>query len=71
MTSSSPGSRLTEPILWLKVLLDSKLQNESLEPLIDFLAFLVPNLQPNFRKLIRETPENFSANFCIIWNFMA
>jgi len=28
-----------EPISWLKVLLDSRLQYESLEPLIDFLAF--------------------------------
>ena len=31
-------------ILWLKVLLDPGLEYEFLEPLIDFLAFLVPKL---------------------------
>jgi len=36
--------------------LDSMLQYESLEGLIDFLAFLVQKLWPNFRKLIREMP---------------
>jgi len=29
MKSSSPGSQLNEPILWLKVLLDSKLEGLS------------------------------------------
>jgi len=36
-----PGSRLIEQILWLKVLLDSRLQYESLGALMDFLAILV------------------------------
>jgi len=36
--------------------LDSKLQYESLEGLMDFLAFLVQKLWPNFRKLIRKIP---------------
>jgi len=37
-------------ILWLKVLLDPGLEYEFSEPLIDFLAFLVPKLgqkEPN------------------------
>jgi len=37
-------------ILWLKVLLNPGLKYELLEPLIDFLAFLVPKLgqkEPN------------------------
>jgi len=34
-----------EPILWLKVFfLDSRLKYESIEPLIEFLAFLVQKL---------------------------
>jgi len=36
--------------------LDSKLQYESSEGLMDFLAFLVQKLWPNFRILIREIP---------------
>jgi len=36
--------------------LDSRLQYESLEGLMDFLAFLVQKLWPNFRVLIREIP---------------
>jgi len=47
MNSSSPGSRTIEPILWLKVFLDSKLQYVSLEGLMDFLAFLVQKLWKN------------------------
>jgi len=31
-------------ILWLKVLLDPGVEYKFLEPLIDLLAFLVPNL---------------------------
>jgi len=38
MTSSFLGSRTIEPILWLKVLLDSRQQYESSEGLMDFLA---------------------------------
>ena len=34
----------------------SKLQYESSEGLMDFLAFLVQKLWPNFRILIREIP---------------
>jgi len=57
-TSSSPGSRPIEPILWVKVFLDSRLQNESLEVLTDFLAFLVQTSWQNKQKLIREIPTN-------------
>jgi len=69
MRSSSLRSRPTKPILWIKVLLDSGLQNESVEPLIDFLAILVSKLWPNFRILIKEIPENYLPNSCNIWNF--
>jgi len=34
--------RSNEPVSWLKVLLDIRPKYESLEPSIDFLAFLVP-----------------------------
>jgi len=36
--------------------LDSRLQYESLEGLMDFLAFLVQTLWPDFRILIRKIP---------------
>jgi len=36
--------------------LDSRLQYESLEGLMDFLAFLTQKLWPNFRILINEIP---------------
>jgi len=36
--------------------LESRLQYESLEGLMDFLAFLVQKLWPNLRILIREIP---------------
>jgi len=41
---SLPGSQTIHQILWLKVFLDSRLQYESLEGLMDFLAFLVQKL---------------------------
>ena len=56
MTSSSPVSRPIDPILWLKVFLDFRLQHESLEGLMDFLAFLVQKFWQNKQKLIGESP---------------
>jgi len=58
MTSSSPGSWPNEPILWLKVLLDPRLKYELLEPLIDFLAFLVPKWCQKFQ-IFQEFAEKF------------
>jgi len=55
--------RSNEPILWLKVLLDSRLEYESLEPLIDFLAFLVSVMlknsqySRNFLRNVRDFPN--------------
>jgi len=40
-----------EPILWLKVLLNFWLWYESLEPLVDFLGFLVPKLWQKIRNI--------------------
>jgi len=59
--TSSPGSRTIEPILCLKVFLDSRLQYESSEGLMDFLAFLVEKLWQNMQKFIREIPGKCSA----------
>jgi len=53
--------RSNGPLLWLKVFLDSRLKYESLEPLIEFLAFLVQKLfQKNskyFRKFLGDFPS--------------
>jgi len=43
----APGNRPIEPISWLKVFFDSRLQYESSEGLLDFLAFLVQKLWQN------------------------
>jgi len=52
MMTSYPGSRTIHHILWLKVVLDSRLQYESLEGLMDFLAFLVQKLWQSKHKII-------------------
>jgi len=69
--TSLPGSRTIHQIWWLKVFLDSRLQYESLEGLMDFLKFLVQKLWPNFRILIREIPWNYSAMSSTIWGLLA
>ena len=46
--SNHPSDLVTQ------VFLDSMLQYESLEGLMEFLAFLVEKLWPNFQVLIRE-----------------
>jgi len=50
--------RSNKPILWLKVVLDYRLEYESLEPLVEFLAFLAQKLcQKNsiyFRNFLRD-----------------
>ena len=51
--------------------LDPRLQYESLEGLINFLAFLVQKLWPNFRVLIRDIPWNYSALSSTIWGLLA
>ena len=60
--TSLPGSRTIHQIWRLEIFLDSRLQYESLEGLMDFLAFLVQKLWPNFRVLIREIPTNSLGN---------
>ena len=69
--TSLPGSRTIHQIWWLEVFLDCRLQYESLEVLMDFLAFLVQKLWPNFRILIREIPWNYSAMSSTIWGLLA
>jgi len=53
-------TRSNEPILWLKVFLDSRLEYESLEPLIDFLAFLIQKLcqKKNYQPETLECQSN-------------
>jgi len=66
MMSSSPGNRPIEPISWLKIVFVSRLHSKSLEDLMDFLAFLVPKLWQNNRKLIREIPTNPLQNWGLV-----
>ena len=54
-------------MLWLKILLDSKIQYESLKGLINFLVCLVKKLWQNKRTLIREIPTNTLGKSCINW----
>jgi len=55
--TSYPGRRTIHQILWRNVFLDSRLEYESLEGLMDFLAFLVQKLWQNQQKLIRGIPN--------------
>ena len=56
---SYPGSRTILHILWLRsFFLDSRLQYESLEGLMDFLAFLFQKLWQNKQKINRGIPTN-------------
>jgi len=50
MMTSYPRSPTIHQILSLKVFLDSRLPYESLEGLMDFLAFLVQNLWQTSKK---------------------
>ena len=51
--------------------LDSRLQYESLEGLMDFLAFLVQKLWKNKQKIISGIPTNSLGNPYKIWCLMA
>jgi len=64
MMTSYPGSRTIHQILWFKVFLDSRLQYESLEGLMDIL--LVQKFWQNKQKLIRGIPTNSLGNSCKI-----
>jgi len=60
---SYPGSRTILHILWLRsFFLDSRLQYESLEGLMDFLAFLFQKLWQNKQKINRGIPTNSLGN---------
>jgi len=50
MMTSYPVSRTIHQILWLKVFLDSRLQYEPLECLMDFLALLVKSYGKTSKK---------------------
>jgi len=51
--------------------LDSRLQYQSLEGLMNFLVFLVQKLRQNKQKLIREIPTNLLGNSYKIWGILA
>ena len=69
--TSFPGCRTIHRILWLEDFLDSRLQYESLEGLMDFLEFLVQTLWKNKQKIIRGIPTNSLGNPYKIWGLMA
>jgi len=54
--TSLPKSRTFHQIWRLEVFFYSRLQYESSEGLMDFLAFLIQKLWSNVRILIREIP---------------
>ena len=54
-----------------KFFMDSRLQYESLEGLMDFFTFLVQKLWQNKQKLIREIPVNYSAYSSTNWGLLA
>jgi len=59
MTSLGFGRQHQEPFFdWSFYLLEARLNYRSLEDLLDFLAFLVPNLGLKYHKLIREIHAN-------------
>jgi len=61
ISTRMPGDIISwsnQPISWLIVLLDSRLEYQSLEPLVNFLAFLVPKLWPKKTNCL-EKPEDF------------
>jgi len=62
MMTSYPESRTIYQILLLKVFLDSRLQYESLEGLMNFLEFLVQTLWQSKQKIIRGIPTNSPGN---------
>jgi len=62
MMSSGPGHQRQEQFFRLKFVLETRLQYESLEGLMDFLAFLVPKLWPKKRKSIRKILANPLGN---------
>ena len=47
------------PNLWFKIWLHSRLEYESLEPLMDFLRYLVPKLGPKDAELLGSCLSNF------------
>jgi len=71
MTSSGPGSLRHEPFFWLEFLFYFRLSYKSIVGLMDFLAFLVQKLWPNFRKLIREIHINPLGNSSNIWKSLS
>jgi len=46
-----PGIQNNVLFFWLKYFLETRLSSESLDPLIDFLAYLEPKLWPTNKKL--------------------
>jgi len=64
--SNNPTDFVTQ-----KFFLDSRLQYESSEGLMDFLAFLVQKLWQNKQKLTREIPLTYSVMSSMILGLLA
>ena len=57
------GSQNNELFLWLTCFLETRLSLESLDPMIDFVAYLEPKLWPTNQKLdINSNPTK--GNLC-------
>ena len=48
-----PGPQSIRPLLWLKIVSETRPKSASLEPLNDFLPYLQPKLQTNHQKLVK------------------
>ena len=60
-----PGPQPLDGILWLKFLLEPRLESESFEPLIDFLPFWVQNIWTKNNKIVNgygPGPGNLRQN---------
>ena len=67
-----PGRQPNGPLFWLKFFLESRLSSESLEHLIDFLAYLEPKLWLKNQNFVKNyTPTNADHGYIIPILYMA
>jgi len=58
-------AQLLDRSIYLKFSMETRLEFESFETLIDFLAFLVQNLWPKTNKLINHLIIELTGNFFV------
>jgi len=64
-TLTGVGSQSSLPGFCLKVVFESRLLSEALEPLIGFLAYLEPKLSPRIQKLVKISTSRNANLGCI------